>query len=178
MASRAFQAIHEALAADEKTREPMNALAVWTELGRGLSGTLDQKGAEPGKLRSIVASYCREHGASMDIELHRWAYHLEPSQRLTPDEMGRAMRRVTRALEDHLPDQTAAAGADTSLDRDLFMIIIRGWFPVGLDIVRALPAAQEATESARLSALATWCARYLPKDDSAPRELGVRVVRE
>lgn len=174
----AFEAIHGALAADEKTREPMNALAVWTELGRGLSGTLDQKGAEPGKLREIVRAYCRDRGAVNEASLERWAYRLDPSMRLSPTEMGRAMRRVTKALEEHLPDQTAAAGADPANDRALFLIIVRGWFPVGLDIVRALPTAHASTERERLEALATWCARFLPKDDSAPRELGVRVVKE
>lgn len=176
-ATLSFQAIHAALADDPKTLEPMNALAVWTELGRGLAGTLENKGASRGLLQEIIEEYCRERGAQEDVDLGRWAYRLPPERRLEPRELGAAMRRVMRALEERLPELCAEAETETEKERELFLAVVRGWFPVGLDIVRALPGAAAAGDGARLGALRSWCGRYLPQDTAGAKELGVRVER-
>src|SRR5512138_3452991 len=57
-ATKVFRAIHEGLQATEKTREPMNALILWTELGRGLAGKLERQGADRGLLQRLVVGYC------------------------------------------------------------------------------------------------------------------------
>jgi len=172
-----FQAIHAALADSAKTREPMNALAVWTELGRGLAGTLEKKGASPQLLHDVVADYCRGHGRE-GVDLTRWAYVVPKDQRLTRPEVAATLRRVMKEIETRLPELAAQAETETAKERELFMTVVRGWFPVGLDIIRALPAAATASEADRLGALGAWCDRYLPKDTSAPRDLGVRMAKE
>jgi hypothetical protein len=176
-AKLAFQAIHAALAADERTREPMNALAVWTELGRGLAGTLEKKGASPGLLREVIDAHCGARSGGPNVDLAAWAYTVAAAERLTRPEIAAAMRRVLRAIEDRLPELSAAAETSTEKERDLYIAIVRGWFPVGLDIVRALPRGERATSEERLAALGAWCAKYLPSDASAPRDLGIRVER-
>lgn len=173
-----FQAIHAALAASDKTKEPMNALVVWTELGKGLSGTLERKGASPGLLLDIITEYCVERGAQEGVDLSRWAYYVPPERRLSATEIGAAMRRVTRELEERLPELAAEAESATEKERDLFLALVRGWFPVGLDILRAMPGGESAEDADRLGALAGFCRRYLPADTSGPRDLGVRAVRE
>lgn len=177
-AKLAYHAILDGLIEDDKTRDPMNALVVWTELGRGLSGTLDKKGAEPGKLRDIVGAWCRTSALDGAKSLERWTYRVPPERRLDAKDIGTAMRRVMRRLEAALPDLAAEAEADADKSRELFLAVVRGWFPVGVLLFAALPSAQRATKDARLAALGAWCERYLPKDDSSPRDLGVRVVRE
>ncbi|MCC6554900.1 MAG: hypothetical protein IT372_18155 [Polyangiaceae bacterium] len=176
-ATLSFKAIHTALAADERTREPMNALAIWTEIGRSLSGTLEQKGASPGLLREVIADHCRERGAAPGVDLGRWAYRLAPEDRLSSKELGAAIRRVMRGIEEALPELVAEAETATDKHRELFMAVVRGWFPVGLDIVRALPAGAAASEAERLGALGAWCERYLPGETAEARDLGVRVER-
>lgn len=173
-----FQAIHAALAASERTKEPMNAFVVWTELGRGLSGALEKKGASPGLLLDIITEYCSSRGAREGVDLARWAYHVPPDRRLSASEIAAAMRRVTRELEERLPELAAEADSATEKERDLFLAIVRGWFPVGLDILRAMPGGEGAADADRLGALAGFCRRYLPADTSGPRDLGVRAVRE
>ncbi len=176
-ATLSFQAIHHALRADPKTREPMNALAVWTELGKGLSGTLDKKGAPPGLLAEVIAEHCKARAGEVPIDLSQWLYRLEPARRLTRQEIAATLRRVLVALEERLPELSAAAETDGEKERELFMAVVRGWFPVGIDIVRALPGAKNVDEGTRLAALRAWCDRYLPKDTTAARDLGVRVER-
>ena len=177
-AKLAYHAIVEGLSEDEKTRDPMNALVVWTELGRGLSGTLDKKGAEPGKLRGIVAAWCRTREVDGEQNLGRWTYRVPAEKRLDAKDIGAAMRRVMRRLEEAMPELTTAAENDGEKSRELFFAVVRGWFPVGVVLFEGLPSARQATKEARLAALGAWCERYLPKDDSSPRELGVRMVRE
>lgn len=174
----AFETIHRALAADEKTREPMNALVLWTELGRGLAGTLERVGADRGLLREVIAGYCRERGVSPEeVELSRWVYRLEGKERLGKVEAAMALRRVEAELETALPEMTTeAANADEGRKR-LFLALVRGWFPVGLDIIRSMPAGRGAGDEAVLGALTAWCARYLPESSGGPAELGVRVSR-
>jgi hypothetical protein len=176
-ATLSFQAIHAALAADPKTRDPMNALAVWTELGKGLSGTLDKKGAPPGLLADVIAEHCKARSGDAAVDLARWAYRVPETERLTQQEAAAALRRVLQAIESRLPELSAAAETDVEKERDLFMAVVRGWFPVGLDIVRSLPGATNADEATRVAALHAWCERYLPKDTSEARDLGVRVER-
>lgn len=176
-ATLSFQAIHAALAGDAKTREPINALAVWTEIGRGLSGTLEKKGASPGLLHEVITGYCKARGAREDVDLSLWAYRLPPEQRLVTNDVAAAMRRVVRELEARLPELAAEAETATEKERDLFLAVVRGWFPVGLDILRSMPGGPSANDADRLGALATWCDRYLPKDESGPKELGVRVAK-
>jgi len=176
-ATDSFQAIHRALAEDPKTRDPMNALAVWTELGKGLSGTLDKKGAPPGLLADVIAEHCKTRSGGATVDLAKWAYRVPESERLTRPELAAALRRVFAAIETKMPELAAAAETDVEKERDLFMAIVRGWFPVGLDIVRSLPGAATADEATRVAALHAWCERYLPKDTSSSKDLGVRVER-
>ena len=177
-ATLSFRAIHAALADDPKTREPMNALTVWTELGRGLAGTLEKKGASPGLLREIIAEYCHHRANDATADLNRWAYLIPPEERLTQKEVALAMRRVMSALEARMPELAAQAETATDKERELYMAVVRGWFPVGLDIVRALPRGAASDEGERLAALGAWCERFLPAETAAARDLGVRVARE
>ncbi|MHB8878104.1 MAG: hypothetical protein ACYC8T_30775 [Myxococcaceae bacterium] len=176
-ATAVFETIHRALAAEPKTREPMNALVIWTELGKGLAGTLERVGAEKGLLRQVIASYCREKGAADGVDLSRFAYRLEGKERLGKLEAAMAMKRVQAELEEALPELTAEASATDEARKKLFLAVVRGWFPVGLDIMRALPGGREAKEPEQLGALRAWCERYLPVDTSTPADLGVRVSR-
>lgn len=176
LARAIYAAVHEAMAAEPRTREPMNALAVWTEIGRALAGTLERVGAERGMLCAAIGDWCRAQGAA-PADLGRWAYRLEPGERLSRQDLARVLARVPEAVERALPQMAAAAEASGEERRRLFLAVVRGWFPVGLDIVRALPAAGRASEAERLGALAAWCARFLPQDAAGPAELGVRVER-
>lgn len=176
-ATTVFETIHRVLAAEPKTREPMNALVIWTELGKGLAGTLERIGAEKGLLRQVIATYCREKGAADGVDLSRWAYRLEGKARLGKIETAQALQRVQAELEAALPELAADAETGGDARRQMFMAVVRGWFPVGLDIVRALPGAKTADDATRLGALRTWCERYLPEDAAGPADLGVRVTR-
>ena len=168
-----FEAIHQALLATEKTREPMNALVVWTELGRGLAGKLDRQGADVGLLGRLTEEYCKQHGRESGVDLARWAYQVEPELRLTREETGAAIARVQREIEQRLLAEWGDGGGEER-QREYFLATVRGWFPVGLDILRSFPASRGASDADVHAALAAWCTRYLPKDTSGPSELGVR----
>ncbi|MFO0590045.1 MAG: hypothetical protein U0441_21055 [Polyangiaceae bacterium] len=171
------EAIRATLDADDKTREPMNALVVWTELGRGLSGKLERQGADAGLLARLIAndSRARLEGAA-PVDLASWAYRVPAEQRLTREDAARAFTRLERAIGDKLADHWADGDGGAHVRED-FLAVVRGWFPIGLDIFRSLPAARGATEAEIGAALAAWCDRYLPKDTSGPEDLGVRRER-
>ncbi|MBI3186205.1 MAG: hypothetical protein HYZ28_29050 [Myxococcales bacterium] len=173
----AFEVIQRALASAAKTREPMNALVVWTELGKGLSGTLDGVGAEPGLLRRVISEWCQGRGATERADLSRWAYRLEGKERLGKLEAAMAMRRVQADLEAALPELSAEAAMGDEGRKKLFLAVVRGWFPVGLEVLRDFPAGRVAKEEELLSALWAWCRRYLPAGGAGAAELGVRVER-
>ena len=61
--------------------------------------------------------------------------------------------------------------------KKLFLAVVRGWFPVGLDILRAFPAGAKASPEELLGALWAWCERYFPEGGAPGLELGVRVER-
>lgn len=168
-------AITNNLAADEATREPMNALIVWTELGKGLCGTLDRKGADLGLLGRIIEQWCAERGA-VDVDLAGWAYRVDPEKRLSQDALASALQRLQTSVERALTPVADAAGEDGG--RTAFLIAVKGWFPAGLAVFRALPAAAGATEAQLLGALRAWCHRYFPKDPAGPADLGVRMTRD
>lgn len=172
-AKAVYDAIHAALAASEKSREPMNALVLWTELGKGLAGKLEQQGADIGLLGRLIARDCSGPGAETPASLERWAYRVDPALRLSREEMGRAMTRVQRAIGDRLAD-VWGDGDGAAHAREDFLAAVRGWFAVGLDIFRCLPAAKGRSDAEIEAALSAWCDRYLPKDTSGPEELGVR----
>lgn len=172
-AGAVYRAIHGAIAASEKTREPMNALVLWTELGKGLSGKLEQQGADVGLLGRLIARDCAHPGAEPPIPLDRWAYRVDPAMRLSREEIARAFTRVRRAIGDGLAD-IWGDGDGAAHAREDFLATVRGWFAVGLDVFRCLPAAEGRTEAEIEAALSAWCDRYLPKDTSGPEELGVR----
>jgi hypothetical protein len=174
-ATAIFGAIHEALRATEKTREPMNALVVWTELGKGLAGKLDRQGADAGLLGRLIADYCRQ-GGGRAIDLDRWAYRVEPERRLTEAEAAAAIARAQRAVEACLRSEWGDGGGGEH-QRERFLDAVSGWFPVGLDIVRSLPAFRGGDGSEAHAALGAWCARYLPRDTAGPADLGVRAER-
>jgi hypothetical protein len=173
LALKIYEAIHAALQRDEKTREPMNALVIWTELGKGLAGKLERQGADAGLLTRLVAEYCRNGAAGRRVELDRWAYRVEVERRLSVQEMAAAVARVQRAIEPILFAEWGDGGGDEH-QRDYFLATVRGWFPVGLDIVRFLPSRQGADDAVTHAVLGAWCERYMPRDTSGPRELGVR----
>jgi len=172
-----FRSLHRALAGDERTREPLNALVVWTELGRGLAGTLEQVGGDQGLLRKLIAGWCREQGAREDVDLAGWMYRLEGAERLGKEETAMALRRVQADLEEALPALAAQAQASDEARRALYLAVVRGWFPVGLDLVRSMPRGRTAERAEQLGALSAWCQRYLPAEGGDPAALGVRVER-
>ncbi|MEB2284691.1 MAG: hypothetical protein B6D46_13695 [Polyangiaceae bacterium UTPRO1] len=160
------EAIHRCLAASPKGREPMNALVVWTELGKGLAGTLEEVGVGRGMLRNIIVAHCMDRGAAPDVDLERWAYRVEPEERLTAAETAAVLQHTEAELAQALPELARRSEGSPETRRRLFVTVAQGWYPVGLDIVRTLPAARQAPESALLGALAAWCARYLPESAS------------
>ena len=127
-------------------------------------------------MRSTIDRYCGERGAARELDLSRWAYQLEPKLRLGKVEAGMTLRRIQAALEEALPE-LAAEGMSDEGRKKLFLTIVRGWFPVGLDIFRSLPAGKTAGEAELLGALEAWCDRFFPGDSGSPGELGVRVER-
>lgn len=168
-----FEAIHAGLALEAKTREPMNALVIWTELGKGLAGKLEQQGADVGLLGRLVAGYCKEKAHDRAIDLGAWAYRVAPERRLSHEEAARAIHRVQRTIGDRLA-AIWGDGDGAAHTREDFLATVRGWFPAGLDVFRSLPAARDRDDAEVHAALAAWCDRYLPKDGSGPEDLGVR----
>ncbi len=73
------------------------------------------------------------------------------------------------------PFGIAARGSDGQ--RDGFIAVVRGWFAVGVELVRALPGLGEAPVAEQLGVLSAWCTRYFPRDTSGPAELGVRIQK-
>jgi len=175
-ATRVFRAIHEGLQATEKTREPMNALILWTELGRGLAGKLERQGADRGLLQRLVVSYCKEEPEMARIEPGVWAYRVEPEARLSPEEAGQALGRIQRSIENELLGDAGDTGGDER-QREYFLATVRGWFPVGFDILRSMPSLRDADEARLRAALGVWCERYFPRDESGPKDLGVRTTK-
>lgn len=174
-ATKVFDAIRAALAQCDKTQDPLNALVVWTELGKALSGKLERQGGGRGLLRSIVTGYCDERGAPpSDVDLAQWMYKLPPDRRLGGDEMAAALVRVERAIGDSIAGEWGDTGGDERV-RDHFLAVVRGWFPVGIELVRALPAARGKGDHEAYAALSAWCKRYLPSETDGPQSLGVRV---
>lgn len=174
---RVRDGITMALSGQPRAREPMNALVVWTELGKGLCGTLDQKGADAGLIGRIIDEWCGERGAA-EVDLSRWLYRVEPSARLHPDELAATLARIEEAIERVLATTPEFAKEEDDGGRDAFLAVVKGWFPVGPQILRTFPAAQTGGESELRGALRAWCARYFPRDSAGPRELGVRVTRD
>lgn len=168
------EAIRAALDADDKTRDPMNALVVWTELGRGLSGKLERQGADAGLLARLITQHSGslDHGAA-PIDLGGWAYRVPAERRLTREDAVRAFSRLERAIGDKLAEHWADGDGGAHVRED-FLAVVRAWYPIGLEIFRSLPAARDATDAEIAAALAAWCDRYLPKDTSGPEDLGVR----
>ena len=172
-----FESIHEALRATDKTREPMNALVIWTELGKGLAGKLERQGADPALLKRLCVGYCRDgDGGGAPIDLVTWAYRVEPELRLDEREVSAALSRAVRAIEQRLLGERGDTGQEER-QQEYFMATVRGWFPVGLDIMRSLPTFQRSSEAELHAALGAWCSRYLPDDPSGPAELGVRMEK-
>ncbi len=174
-AQAVFEAIHEALDHDDRTREPMNALVIWTELGKGLAGKLERQGADVGLLGRLIDGYCREKALAVGapVDLGAWAYRVAPERRLSHEEAARAISRVQRAIGDRLA-AIWGDGDGAAHTREDFLATVRGWFPAGLDVFRSLPAARGRDDMDVHAALAAWCDRYLPKDGSGPEDLGVR----
>jgi hypothetical protein len=156
------------LAEEPKTREPMNALVAWTELGRGLSGTLEDVSGDRGLLRKLIYEYGHDHAATIDLS--RWLYRLEGKERLDAEEIASALRRIEDALEDVLAAHLEKAELSPDARRALFVAVVKGWFPVGLDIMHALPAGSLASDEALLGALTAWCERHLSSAAPLPDE--------
>lgn len=142
----------------------MNALVTWTELGKGLSGTLDDVGAERGYLRKLICSYGMDHGA--EVDLGRWCYRVAPEDRLDPEAAAAALQRAEAELAEVLSEHLERASRVPEARQALFINVVKGWYPVGLDIMRALPAGAAATEEALIGALSAWCERHLPTGET------------
>jgi hypothetical protein len=170
------QVLRDMFAAHDKTRDPVNALVVWTEIGRALSGTLEQRGASPGLLRRMILDYARQEAAGREIALERWVYRVPPEVRLDDKELAQLMSDAAAALAAVTPAAFERSGEPDL--RELFLEAVHGWFPLGLELIRALPAGAEADRSALVAALGAWCARYLPEDPAGPRDLGIRVEKK
>jgi hypothetical protein len=167
-------AIRRVLDGNPKMGVPMNALLVWTELGKGLCGTLERKGADVGLLGRLIAGWCSAERAA-DVPLAGWLWRLEPDERLTQREVGDTLRTLEREVVTCVRPILDEAGDDGP--RRAFITVVRGWFPVGVAILGATPRGRSATREELLGALAAWCDRFLPRDPAGPSELGVRVVR-
>ncbi len=177
-ARTAFHSMHQALLSNERTREPLNALVVWTELGRGLAGTLERVGANRGLLREVITKYTETKGIGRNsVDLTTWVYQLEPPARLGKVETAQALKHVMTALEDALPELAAQSEASDEGRKTMFLSVVRGWFPLGVEILRAFPKGRGADEPTLLAVLESWCERYLPEASGGPAELGVRVER-
>lgn len=170
----ALNAIIAALQSDRATQDPMNALVVWTELGRGLAGTLDRKGADVGLLGRIVGDYAAKAGTT-PVQISDWVYCVPPERRLTRDDLARTLRTVQTAVDRVISPAVAALGDDGG--RAAFLIVVRAWYFAGLAILRSLPGRSQAPDADLVGALGAWCARYLPRDASGPGDLGVRMTR-
>ena len=166
------QLLRDMFAAHDKTRDPVNALVVWTEIGRALAGTLERQGASPGLLRRIVVDYARGEAAGREIALDRWIYRLPAEARLDKQELAQLMSDAAAALAAVTPAAFERSGEPGV--RELFLEAVHGWFPLGLEIIRSLPAGTGADRAGLVGALGAWCARYLPDDPAGPRDLGIR----
>jgi hypothetical protein len=169
------EAILHALEADPKTREPLNAFIVWTEIGKGFAGLLERKGASVGLLRSLIEGWCTSRGAPEEVDLARWAYALEPDRRMSVVEIGEALCRAQFQIERALVASGHVEGADSV--RDAFLTTVRGWFPLGIRLLRSFPIGRGADERELCGALRAWCRRYLQKDTEGAKDLGVRMAR-
>lgn len=170
------QVLRDMFAAHDKTRDPVNALVVWTEIGRALAGTLERRGASPGLLRRVILDYTRREAGGRDVTLDRWIYRLAPEARLDKQELAQLMSDAAAALAAVTPAAFERSGEPGV--RELFLEAVHGWFPLGLEIVRCLPAGTEADRAGLVAALGAWCARYLPDDPAGPRDLGIRVEKK
>jgi len=101
---------------------------VWTELGKGLAGALDMKGAEPGLLRRIVTRWCLPGGPDEAIDLARWLPRIEPPERMTVRDAGRTVLDAKLALEEVVA-ATLGDAPESDRDRLAFQVVARGWFP-------------------------------------------------
>lgn len=158
------RAILSTLASDPKTDDPVNALIVWTELGRALSGTLDDVAAGAGYIKKLASAWFEAEGAVAGVDLRRFIYRVDEGLRLQPAEIKRLTLRVEEALEQALPELAHAAHEGASGRQALFLAVVKGWFPVGLELFRALPAGQSSSDAEVLGAFWAWCLKYLPDD--------------
>ncbi|MCC6763857.1 MAG: hypothetical protein IT293_04260 [Deltaproteobacteria bacterium] len=114
----------------------------------------------------MICSYGSDHGTNVDLS--RWAYRLEAEERLDRDEIAMGLQRVEDQLSEVLSAHIDKADASPDARRALFVAVVKGWFPVGLDIMHALPAGAAASEEALLGALSAWCERHLPEGEGEP----------
>jgi hypothetical protein len=167
-----FGALREALGQE---KHPVNALVVWTELGRALAGALELQGADRGLLGEVIANWLDHRGLEA-IELNTWVPGVGREQRLGGDALGAAIRRAEQAVERTIPG-LAGAAENPQGKRELFMTVVRGWFPLGLELMRAMPAGASASDDQVRGALGAWCEKYLPRPTGGPSDLGVRIQR-
>ena len=165
------EALAQVLAKGVSLRDPMNALVVWTELGKGLAGTLDRKGADVGLLGRIIDNWCASKGDPVR-ELASWVYR--PATPLDEAALALVLGSAQTTIESIV---AAQAGGDEDGGKQAFLAAVRGWFPVGLHLMRRICVGRGEDAAASVPMLRAWCERYLPKDSSGPTELGVRVQR-
>jgi len=134
------------------------------------------KGAEPGLLRGVVTRWCTDGGRAGEVDLARWMPRVDAADRMSVQDVGRTVLAAKKAIEEVL-DATFAEAPESERERAACVAVARGWFPVGLDLVRALPAAAGRDEAAIRGVLGAWCARYLPESTESGADLGVRVDR-
>ena len=165
-------ALWRVLQGNRRTSEPMNALVAWTELGRSFCETLDRKGADIGMIGRIIDGWCKDQGATA-ADLSRWGYQVEPSLRLSAEELRSLTEHLQRVVEQAVAPVAAREGEDG--ERAAFMEAVRGWFPVGLSILRSFPQAASAEDRELYGVLQAWVRRFFPRDGRGPETLGVRI---
>ncbi len=159
-----------------KIKEPMNALIVWTELGKGLAGTLIEKGAEPDLLIQTIENWCKDKQAVLEVDLSKWAYSVPKENRLSQKELAEILDQMTTDLEKELSEWLVQAQTSEEDRLGLFIEVVRGWFPVGLDIVQT--SKQFTSKEDQLGVMLAWCKKYFPKNTSGSKDLGVRVEKK
>lgn len=174
--STTHRVLTDIIRAHPKTQDPVNALVVWTEIGKALAGTIERQGAPLGLLRRIIADHGRGRVDVAAIDLSRWIYRVPAAKRMSQQELAVLMGEISSALATASAGAFETDGGNPDL-KSLFLEVVKGWYPVGVEIVQRLPAAANAPASEIVGILTAWCEKYLPLDPTGPADLGVRVDR-
>lgn len=161
------------LRADALAAEPLNALVVWTELGRGLAGMLDRKGGSESLLRETIEKWCTEQQAE-EVDLAALIPRIAAERRLTREHLAAILQSLQARIEMLIADSAEQGVNDGG--RTLWMAAVKGWFPAGLSILSDFPTLRGAPPARTLGALRAWSRRYFPQSTEDAKDLGIRAV--